>query len=196
MKPRKSDGFPKPASDVIGSYVVFLDAATLRGGRQYKMRREREALSAKDSLRAVAAPLLLSPPPPPIDAENNSRPESQEPVGERRPRSSQSRLRRYTHSSLSLNEKGAEHNNQCLGGGGGRKRNTLINTEDIMILGEICPSCSSQRFKTLFFFWQKHQRQARLLFYLRFLFTTAWIRSANWNFIRTFSFWTVAAQGG
>lgn len=97
---------------VIGCCVVFLDAATLR-----REGNTRCVASAKTP--SVPSPLPFCG--PPIVAENNSRPESQEPVGERRPRSSQSRLRRYTHSSLSLNEKGAEHNNQCLGGGGGEE---------------------------------------------------------------------------
>lgn len=37
--------------------------------------------------------------------------------------------------------------------GEGRKKNTPINTEDIMILGGISPSCSSQRFKRPSFFF-------------------------------------------
>lgn len=147
LQSRRSTAF------LIASYVIFLDAATLPGSR-YKMRRDRDALSAEDSHRAVAAPPLC------VSAAhdcrgNNSRPELQEPgesAGRGRARAGCG-VTLISHSALTRKERNTIINALVVGGGEGRKRNTLINTEDIMILGEICPSRSSQRFKSLFFFF-------------------------------------------
>lgn len=81
---------------------------------------------------------------------NNSRPELQEPgeSGGRGRARAGCGVTLISHSALTRKERNTIIN--ALVGGKGRKRNTLINTEDVMILGEICPSCSSQHFKSLF----------------------------------------------